>query len=455
MGVGMVNKVKNNPLITLQQRFALIDLSGEHRVIDLGRVADFKAGNLIGDITFYKRIEAELKMKRYLESLPISCNSRLIVADFFMSPATICFDCTAFTPLSTSSVTLNFWVGPITNAQQGSWVILENYLREVICASDDASYEYLISFMAHMVQVPEEKPGVMIVLLGGQGTGKGVFFQLLNAIWPITTLLVSDSDQVVGRFNAALERSFAICMDEALFAGDKKAMDRLKSTVTEPLLRVEQKYQPTRVIDSVHRFFAASNHDHFAQVDRDDSRFLFLRVSDIHKQDTHYFAQVVNAINDPQILRALLWDLEHIDLSSFNVRVRPKTPEHTNQKLKSLAGFDRFWYEILINGCNPVDYSSMGFSTTDSWGDPIFVATNSLVQAYKEHTRGTPIYQSIQSQQVVDRLKKLCPSAQAVRKNTNLSSVNNATRLRGFDLPFLTTARQEFCEAIGDEVTWN
>jgi hypothetical protein len=97
----------------------------------------------------------------------------------------------------------------------------------------------------------------------------------------------------------------------------------------------------------------------------------------------------------------------------------------------------------------------MGFSTTDSWGDPIFVATNSLVQAYKEHTRGTPIYQSIQSQQVVDRLKKLCPSAQAVRKNTNLSSVNNATRLRGFDLPFLTTARQEFCEAIGDEVTWN
>jgi hypothetical protein len=455
MGGGMVNRVKNNPLITLQQRFALIDLSGEHRVIDLGSVADFKAGNLIGDITFYKRIEAELKMKRYLESLPIACNSKLIVADFFTSPATICFDNTAFTPLSTSSNTLNYWVGPIKNAQQGSWVILENYLREVICASDDASYEYLISFMAHMVQLPEEKPGVMVVLLGGQGTGKGVFFQLLKAIWPITTLLVSDSEQVLGRFNAALERSFAICMDEALFAGDKKAMDRLKSTVTEPLLRVEQKYQPTRVIGSIHRFFAASNHDHFAQVDNDDRRFLFFRVSDDYKQDTHYFAQIVNAINDPQVLGAMLWDLKHKDLSSFNVRVKPKTSEHTIQKLKSLRGFERYWYEVLTEGCLPSGYPISYGSSTYEWDFPTFVPTASLLTGYREHINGTSQYQPIQTQQMSDAIKKLCLSAQQIRKTVVDTSSNNSARSRGFDLPSLTTARQEFCEAIGGEVVWN
>ena len=73
-----------------------------------------------------------------------------------------------------------------------------------ICDGNKALYQYLIRFLAHMVQRPEEKPGVMIIFLGRQGTGKGMFFQLLSKLWPRTTLVVSDIAQVVGQFNAAL-----------------------------------------------------------------------------------------------------------------------------------------------------------------------------------------------------------------------------------------------------------
>ena len=73
-----------------------------------------------------------------------------------------------------------------------------------------------------MLQCPEHKPGVMLVLLGRQGTGKGLFFQILQRIWSRTSLLVSDIDQIVGRFNAALEHNYVIIMDEAMFSGDRK-----------------------------------------------------------------------------------------------------------------------------------------------------------------------------------------------------------------------------------------
>jgi hypothetical protein len=70
-----------------------------------------------------------------------------------------------------------------------------------MCAGNEKTYDYLIRFLAHMIQKPHEKPGVIITLLGGQVTGKGVFFSLLRAIWPRTFLLVSDIEQVIGRFN--------------------------------------------------------------------------------------------------------------------------------------------------------------------------------------------------------------------------------------------------------------
>ncbi|MDA8954265.1 DUF5906 domain-containing protein, partial [Pseudomonadales bacterium] len=111
-------------------------------------------------------------------------------------------------------------------------------------------------------------------------------------MWGATILGVSDIDQVIGRFNAALERNYVVCMDEALFAGGKKSLNRLKSVVTEPEIHIEQKYQPSRTIDSYQRFFATINHEQFAHMEHDDRRFLFLRVSDKHKQDTEYFGKL-------------------------------------------------------------------------------------------------------------------------------------------------------------------
>ena len=259
----MVNTTPSTPLAALQQRFAIIDLSGEIRVVDKDQIRHLLAGGYLGEPAFYKKADAVLVMKRALEGLHLHCNPPRVIADFWTSPRTVMYTATAFTPEMTPLTTLNFWVGPVPAARPGNWVILRDFLRDIICAGDESTFDYLIKFMAHMLQKPAEKPGVMLTLLGGQGTGKGVYFNLLRAIWPRTTLQASNIEQITGRFNACLERNFIICMDEALFSGDKKSMDSLKSIITESMLQVEQKFQPTRTIQSVHRLFASSNHSHF------------------------------------------------------------------------------------------------------------------------------------------------------------------------------------------------
>lgn len=451
-GAGLVNSFQQNQqtsaLQLVQQRFAIIDLGGDIRVVDRDQIADVLAGVHSGAVSFYKKVDGDLQLRRHLESSAIPCNPKQVVADFWISPGTVEYKSTAFTPLKTPSNTLNFWVGPTTKSAPGNWVLLRDYLRDVICNGDSKTFDYLIGFMAHMLQKPEDKPGIMVVLLGGQGTGKGVYFKLLKAIWPRTTVTISDVDQVLGKFNAVLERTFIVCMDEALFAGDKRAIDKLKSTVTEPCLQIEQKYQPTRTIESVHRFFAASNHDHFANVERDDRRFVFLRVSTNHQQDTTYFGVIAKCIEDPVTLGALIYYLKRKDLTRFNVRVKPKTNEHLTQKLRSLHGFDRYWYEVLSTG----EFSGKGLSC-DLWSTSIFLPTSNLLDAYREFNKNAERHSTIQEGQVAESIRRMCPSAQRNRKLVN--KYGRSDMKRGYDLPDLKKARDEFSKFIGGSPEWD
>ena len=449
----MANPVITTPLAALQLRFAIIDLSGEIRVVDKDQIRHLLAGGYLGEPAFYKKADAVLVMKRALEGLHFQCNPPKVIADFWTSPSTVMYTATAFTPEMTPLTTLNFWVGPVPVARPGNWVILRDFLRDIICAGDESNFDYLIKFMAHMLQKPAEKPGVMLTLLGGQGTGKGVYFSLLRAIWPRTTLQASNIEQITGRFNACLERNFIICMDEALFSGDKKSMDSLKSIITESMLQVEQKFQPTRTIQSVHRLFASSNHSHFGSIELDDRRFVFLKVSDAKQQDTNYFGGIAAAINDPATIGALVYYLKRKNLNLFDVRRKPNTSELLSQKLKSLQGFERFWYEVLatgyLNGTGndlaPQDYQ---------WSTPLFVPTSVLVERYKEFHKNAQRYQTVQTAEVSAAIQKLCPSAQSDRQIWKPPGAAAGSQKRGLKLPDLTTARSDFERVIGGNVPW-
>ena len=431
------------PLQHLQTQFAIADINGELRVVDLEQLQSIKAGITSASLGFYSRADGATKMTRALEQLPQPSTPRTVIDQFWKAPATTVFDRIAFTPLLTGPSTINLWAPPTMQAVQGrSSRLIRRFIRKAISAGDRQLYKYILRFLAHMLQKPHVKPGIVIVLLGGQGTGKGTFLRILQRIWGRTTLVVSDVNQIVGTFNASLERNYVICMDEALFAGDKKSMERLKSLVTEPVIHIEQKYQPSHSIESFHRFFATSNNDHFGQVDSDDRRFVFVRVSDAHKADSGYFDALHAAIEDDATLGAFVHDLMSMNLSAYNPRQRPITNEHGRQKLQSLSGFDRYWYERLCLGKPPLQCEftvwQVGFHTSSG-----------MQSGFKEHDPQASRYRPFQNDHLADRLRKICPSAQPGRKSIN------GIKQRGYGLPTLAVARSEFETYIGSKIDWD
>lgn len=438
-----------SPLALLQNEFCLIKLSGQIFVIERSALRTMLGGGNVGELSFYKRPDGDLLMRRYLEAQPTPSDAKKVISSFWVDPSTHVYDQIAFRPGPTPITTLNYWTGPTVPPQAGNWSSLSGFLRSVICDNDSQTFDYLIQYLAHMLQKPEEKPGIIIVMLAEQGAGKGSFFRLLSKIWSHTTLQVLDVEQVVGHFNAALERHYVICMDEAIFKGDNKNLERLKSLITEPRCRIEQKYQPSRTIESYHRFFAASNSEHFAHISRDDRRFLFLRVSSKEIGNSTYFEGLYQEIESSAAVGAMVHDLLQLNLKGFNVRQRPKTKEHLSQKLKSLTGFDRFWHELLLTGefIGEFRYRYLDPSAA-SWDKRRFISTARLTECYKTYDKNADRYGTFQPQRISDALKTLCPSAKSSRTKVG------DTQSRGYDLPSLDTARREFELAMGSPVDW-
>lgn len=436
----------SSPLQELQNAFCLLKLSGDVVIGEHKQIEAVRSGLDREGVQMFRMTPGRLLLRRHLETLPLPSDAGKAIAEFLVSPITTVYDRIAFCPLPTPRTTLNLWSGPTIIPRLGSWDTIKSFLLEVIADGDISLYRYLILYLAHMIQKPEEKPGVVMAMLGGQGTGKGSGLRIVERIWSSSTLLVSDVDHVIGRFNAALEGNYVICMDEAMFAGDKRAMDRLKSLVTEPTITIEQKQQPRRSIESYHRFFTTTNHAHFAHIEPDDRRFVFFHVSDNRQGDAAYWGQVHQAINDPAVISAMVYDLERYDLTKFDVRQRPKNRAHMDQKLRSLTGFDRYWYEVLQSG----EFGSGAFpEPMGVWSGPCFVSTKGLLSGWKDYEKGQRLFQPRQERDVHEAIRRLCPSSSIGR------TAKTGKQERGQNLPPLATARLEFALALGGTVPWD
>jgi hypothetical protein len=122
------------------------------------------------------------------------------------------------------------------------------------------------------------------------------------------------------------------------------------------------------------------------------------------------------------------------------------------QKIKSLTGFDRWWYSVLQTGemganryvllC---EEDTLELSPTSE----NFISTSVLVNCYQDFAKAHGLTgKSIDSRGLKDRLDVLCPLAQYHRAE------KTGKQKRGYRIPSLPVARSEFETFIGGALEW-
>lgn len=427
-----------NPLTELQKRFALITVGGQIGIVDTYEL-DFRGDSLIAPpLKIYSRSDGMLLMERHLETILSDSNSKVILRNFLMDPNTKTFNRVAFSPLKMPDDVLNLWIDNKFEPIEGTYPTIEEFLKSVISNGNNNSYNYLLNYLAHAIQKPHEKPGVMIAMLGGQGTGKGSAYHLIRSIFKHTTVQLNQVNHVVTGFNAILERAYIVLLDEALFAGDVKSTEAMKSLISEPVITIEEKRQPRRAIESYHRFFAATNSIHFAKTDKDDRRMFYLKVADTRVNDSDYWSSLRAAIKGPE-LNAFVYELCNRDISKFNPRLRPEVEELIDQKLMSLQGLERYIFEIL---------STERIGLQD-WREGEFLSSEYLKGSYEEYSKGISKYSIIQAREISTAIKKILPDLIKTRQNYNSRSC------RGYILCSIDIARSNFEKYIKGKIDWS
>lgn len=259
------------------------------------------------------------------------------------------YDTMAFMPQGDRQGVYNLWRGFNVEPVPGDCSMYLDHLRDNLCGGNLVYFDYIIKWMARTVQTPASPGEVAIVIQGGKGTGKGTFAKHFGRLFGRHYLQVSNPSHLVGNFNAHLRDVIVLFSDEAFFAGDKKHESVLKTLVTEDSIPIESKGIDVESYPNFVHLIMASNDTHVIRASGDERRYFVLQMKEGRKQDAKYFSQMQKQMDNGGY-EALLYHLQMIDLTDFQVRDVPQTDALQEQKMLSLSTEEEWWFRKLRDG---------------------------------------------------------------------------------------------------------
>jgi hypothetical protein len=276
----------------------------------------------------------------------------------------------------------NKWRGFSVQPKSGSCERILDHLRTVWCKGNMEHFHYLMTWFAHMVQKPEEKPGVAVVIKGEKGAGKSIIQEKLwKRILGAHFLKLDKQGTVTGRFNAHLEDKLMIVLEEAVWAGDKAAEGTLKSLITDRLLPVEAKGYDLREVDSYCRLFLNTNEHWAVPATRGERRFFVLKASDEKVGNEQYFEELVYEIEHGGA-EAFMDYLSKYEVNMSTLRYAPKTAALLEDVVESFSAVESWLYDLVFEAEHEIIDPFGGEGRSFTWNS--WVSTRDLFDHFRQ-----------------------------------------------------------------------
>jgi len=281
----------------------------------------------------------------------------------------------------------NLWKGFACESIEGDVQPFIEFTRDIVVGGADSKsldnidmLEFMLDYLAHIVQFPEKKEGMACVLKGKKGVGKdtwiGAFASLFDRSHYIT---VNNMDSITGRFNIHLQNSVVCNIGEAFFSGNHAAEGALKTLITENEMHYEQKGIDAFSGDNFSRVFMSTNLDWVVPAKGDDERrYIVLEMSDKYRGNLEYMDKFRIWLNNGG-REALLHFLMEREITHKMYKA-PETTALVEQKEQGLNKLEEWLYNCSMSN------KMLG----DSWGNKFFdteVHPHAMFEAYSIHSK--------------------------------------------------------------------
>ncbi len=363
---------------------------------------------------------------------------------------------------------LNLWTDFAVQPKKGDWSLLRVLIEEAFCDGKQEWFDYIMRWSAFAVQKPDVLPEVALVFRGRKGSGKGTFARALMNLFGKHSLHISNSEHFTGRFNSHLRDKCILFLDEAFWAGNKKAEGDLKRNITEPTLAIEGKNKDVVTCRNMLHVLMASNEDWVIPASAEDERrFAVFDVNNKFRGNTVFFDKLYRQMNDGG-LAALLWDLKTLDLGDWKPnRQVPITWGLVDQKLHSLSLIDKWWYECLLRGHFGVK------PLAGKWGDDpnssgtfvvsdLCMSAEAYARSCGDRSPGRRSSAACLNEHVASRCGPDWPYRRSgrvtlpreLRDEYRDQASPGSNHIKVFKLPSLSELRRVFAHALGGELPW-
>tara|TARA_R110000868_G_scaffold194933_2_gene440559 strand:+ start:314 stop:1768 length:1455 start_codon:yes stop_codon:yes gene_type:complete len=262
-------------------------------------------------------------------------------------------------PLECPKHTFNTFTGlegvkKISNGANIDW--FRNHLH-ILCGKDDAGTEYMMDYLAHMVQKPGEIPRVACVFRSVEGAGKNCFFESFGkeVLGKQYILQTAEPDDIIGRFNLN-QNKLMVIMDEAQGKDTFAASEKIKNLITAIDLKWESKGVNCVTLKNLGRYIFFSNNETPVKIGNTDRRFIMFECCDDVANNYEYFSKLVSNFKEQG--REIYDMLMSRDISKWNpVADRVKTSVYEEVQSATIPPLAKFLEHMNYKNNDSNDYN--------------------------------------------------------------------------------------------------
>lgn len=233
---------------------------------------------------------------------------------------------------------------------------------------NDADYNYIISWLAQLVQQPHILPHTCLIFISEEGVGKDIFAKFLsNVLSDKYTHNTEKLEQICGKFNSIMGGKLLMVVNETNPVESRERIENIKFLITAEDLTIEGKHKDPIKCKNFARFVFFSNRLFAFPVEENARRPKLMKASSKYLsqnigEEAHdkFFKELIGQYKSPKYQQAFLNYLKNYDISKFNPRNFEKSELHQELEDSSISPIVGFLAYIVKQNKNDkiVKYSA-------------------------------------------------------------------------------------------------
>ena len=223
------------------------------------------------------------------------------------------------------------------------------------------SFDYVVGYLAHMLQHSAELPEVALLFKSAQGVGKDLMVDFIQKILGHDMVYrTAKLDEIFDKFNGALKNRLLLQLDEVQGSDGFAKKENLKNLITTKTLNINEKNLKPYTLTNYMRVMIFSNNLTPIEIPHDDRRYCVFKSGQKKTQD--YYKNLVKLLNDDDAIESIANYLMTYELKDFDIKERPETQAYKDMKEANVHPLYNYLYDLISTN-----------SYHEEWGDGMVI----------------------------------------------------------------------------------